>query len=418
MHYQTDQINETSKPFSPKAVKRSGRGIRQTAQSVGFAATILGSSTVEQRDAIDYCMKKASVWWPSQIRVDVLVNFSSLGGPRVLGRGRPTAYWQMERFIYPVALAEAVYNRTFNTGKNETEDVIREENYDVYIALNSDTQWHTGTTDSSQLDVRKYDLVTVCLHELMHGLFMTGGNLIVNKQDNSKGSTNEAYEASLFEEQFMGRFDGFMADANGCSVVTGYKDTREWLGAAFTGNNLWLANGEGRKIARLFAPMPFKPGSSLYHLSMATYGADGSSNDLMTPEISAGYKQHDIGPVVREIMSMVIDRSQMSAKICPNIGAPVADNTFVDGGSGNFDNGGSGSSTNQTGFTINFGAVTISGWIIVGVAVGIVVTIFASAFVVRAVVVKTTTKPSVPPRRIPRSDRVEMASCGNTTGMV
>lgn len=414
-HYHIHQPSSKTKVYKITTSRQS-----ETLRA-GFQVVIIGNSTFAQRRSIDLCMEKASIWWPSNIRVDVLVNFSTVGGPRVLGSARPTSNWEIDGIIYPVALAEALTNTTLNQSPSNSSTGEISDHYDVYMTLNSAAKWFTSFDQRAVPEAMSYDLQTVCLHEVIHGLFMTGGNLVVNQQT---GSGN--YIATLFNPRFIGRFDAFMANENGCSVIVGYSNNSQYLGSALTGNNLWFADYNGNKIARLHAPKPYIVGSSLYHLSEATYGVDVSSNnDLMTPVIGTSYTQHEIGEVVKKMLDIVFDMNQGHAKNCNNIGPPVDDDSIIEGGgaSNNGDGSGNGGGAegtddqNQSGFFISLGTMRISGWIIVGAAIGIVLTIFSGAFIVRSIIVSST-KRRMPARMVPRQDRVEMVSNGNTTGMI
>lgn len=385
--------------------------------SARFNATVTGDATFGRRRAINYCMQLAEGWWPSPILVDVLVNFSTVGGARVLGSAKPTSSWNIDGSIYPVALAEAVSNQTLNAGSGASSII---EAYDIIMTLNTATNWYEGV--DGRPTVMTYDLVTVCLHEIIHGLFMSGGNLGVGT-----GIDGVSYIGYYINDAIAGRFDSFMVNSAGCNI-RGYEEQPLQLGAALTGNNLWFATPMGERIARLHAPRPYVRGSSLYHLSEAAYGAGNGNNDLMTPIIGSSYAQHNIGPVLQAILEIIMDTRSPSAPMCTNIEPPLADNSTVEGGGAGGDNNGatdgfgtdSNDGTNareEAGFYITLGTIQVSGWILIGAGVGLFVAIFVTVFAVRAIIV-TSKRKRTPARIVPRDERIRVVQQGNAGEMV
>lgn len=384
--------------------------------NAGFFATIVGGATIRQRRAINYCMDLAKGWWPSRVMVEVIVNFSAVGGSRVLGSARTTSSWDIDGYIYQVALAEAITGQPLN---GEGGDETGESQYDVAMTLNTEAPWYDGV--DAKPPSMTYDLVTVCLHELVHGLFMSGGNLGIGR-----GADGISYIGYYANDALEGRFDAFMANSAGCNI-RGYMNSPLQLGAVLTGNNLWFAAPTGERVARLYAPHPYVRGSSMYHLSEAAYGADNEEDDLMTPIISSGYSQHNIGPVARSILQVILDTSSSSALVCEIIEPPVADNTTIEGGGARTPDSPSGSGgdsggTNDdeesgNGFFFTLGNKKISGWVLVGAGCGIFLSIFIITLTVRAVVTAAARR-KAPPRRVQRGDRLQVAQGGNVGGMV
>ena len=62
------------------------------------------------------------------------------------------------RVFYPVALAEKIAGKSLNTDLEG----------DLVLTINSSVNWYMGT--DGQTPKTKYDLVTVVLHEVCHGL--------------------------------------------------------------------------------------------------------------------------------------------------------------------------------------------------------------------------------------------------------
>lgn len=364
-----------------KEMPRDNVTLRQS--ETQFLPTFIGEVSNSQKQAIQYCMALASETWDSSIPVTVRVNFSDMGNNLLLGSAQPSRSWIVNEFICPVALAEAVVAEDLNVNLPD------QSSFDILMTLNTRAKWYDGT--DAKTPRGHFDLVTVCLHEIHHGLFMTGGNIGIRRNP-----VDQSYHAVFFRENVGGRFDAFMANQDDCQI-SAYSDSPQHLGTVLTGNNLWFSS-EGERIGRLHAPTPFISGSSLYHLSESTYGFSGDDNDLMTPAIGSNYGQHNVGTIISQIQALMLDiDAKPGAKQCATVNAPVIDNTPIiqpnpnpngEGGENVFTCG-------DEGFRIALGSQCINGWIIVGAGVGGFVLILVAAISVSSVV---STRHSKSPR--------------------
>lgn len=315
-----------------------------------FSYTLSTTATAPIKKSLTHCMSLASTLWQSSVPVSVRINITDFGISNLLGTARPSSNQLIDgKTIAPVALAEAISGRKLNGGT-----------WHIVMTLNGGANWYTGI-DGKPMG---FDLVTVCLHELYHGLFISSGNIGV-----SRGRTG--YNG-VFYREINGRFDEFMGNSEGC-WIRGYARNTSLLGRALTGNNLWFVTGS-EKIARLHAPTPYKSGSSIYHLSEVEYGI--GDNDLMTPSIVMNYAQHDIGSVVRSMQRLILDLKSR-ARECENIGEPQVEEEVVGGGGG----GEEGDAKKNGGFVVKLGGQEISGWILVGGGVGGLVLVVVATFV-------------------------------------
>ncbi|MBK8497682.1 MAG: hypothetical protein IPL52_02405 [Flavobacteriales bacterium] len=194
---------------------------------------------------------------------------------------------------YATALANSLTGFEFNPGED-----------DINIYLNSGTNWYTGTDGNTPAG--QYDLVSVALHELGHGIGFVG----LAKKVGSEGSFG-LLQASDFaplittfpwpeQDTLPGIFDRFPACAYPGDAGR-FAESVGPLGSFFTCNQLTLngANRTGREwrwLIRIYAPSTFALGSSCVHLNEATYPA-GNPNEFMTPFSSAGHSNHWPGPI-------------------------------------------------------------------------------------------------------------------------
>lgn len=170
---------------------------------------------------------------------------------------------------YPAALAHTIRGTRSN------------ENADFEIELNSlVSDWYAG--DDGQPPGDQYDLVTVVLHEIAHGLGMDSGMGVVN------GLAVASPTA----------FDALLTLRDGTKV---YTRPLASLIAVLTGDEVLLSGpsvilAAGGSAPRVHAPSPFEAGSSIGHF----HSFHGFSDDdgLMVSQVFNGWAYHDPGPML------------------------------------------------------------------------------------------------------------------------
>lgn len=402
MNFSSPSTTLLDNPGSDRS-HNSRQAARQSSST--FSASIVGSASSAHKNAVNFCMELAEKNWVSDVGVTVKVSFSDLGDTLILGTAQPSRNWIVNNYICPVALAEAVVQEELNSGNSG------DAKFDILMTLNSRANWYLGTDANPPSS--QYDLVTVCLHEVYHGLFMSGGNIGI-----SINQADLSYSAIFLRETASGRFDSFMANQDGCNI-TAYKDNPSNLGTVLTGNNLWFVS-ESERIGKLYAPRPYTPGSSLYHLSEADYAEDGDNNDLMTPAIGSRYGQHNPGPIIQRIQDLILDfEGRPGADSCTAVNPPEIDDTPIDQGSGDGSDPSKSNEGEASGFTVKIGETTVSGWVLIGAAAGAVVAILLVSFTIRAVLSskrKNSARKERPRRRV--MDTVIFADGGNEGSIV
>jgi hypothetical protein len=180
---------------------------------------------------------------------------------------------------YPVPLAEALSGKELNAGE-----------YDIDLSINSKINWYYGVDAKAQTG--KYDLVTVLMHEIAHGLGFSSSMSIVN--NDTQGQYGQSGSAFVF--------DVFMQDSGKVKLTnTGiYGNPSLDLKKTLTSNALYFG-AKNPKLAnalpRLYAPSPFKDGSSFSHFDESTYPA-GTANSLMSPSIRAAEVNQNPGDLL------------------------------------------------------------------------------------------------------------------------
>ncbi|MBO0932802.1 T9SS type A sorting domain-containing protein [Fibrella aquatilis] len=201
----------------------------------------------------------------------------------VLGSARPATYIyspdgsQKVTSYYPIALAEKISRRALNSP----------DSADIVANFSSNNNWYLG------LDARPgpgtTDLVTVVLHELGHGLGFTG---LIRGDGTSR----------LADKLRTTVFDQFIENNPGVKIADPQTfTTATTLFNQLVGQNLYLNGPVLRQKtgdrAKLYAPITYSDGSSLYHLDESTFRL-GDANSLMTPIINNAEAIHNPGPIV------------------------------------------------------------------------------------------------------------------------
>jgi len=215
----------------------------------------------------------------TSVTIEVEANWTVLD-EGVLGSAGPNTIWTSfsgapENHYYPSALADQLHGSDLDP--NEP---------DINANFNSDFDWYLGTDGNPPND--QYDLLSVVLHELGHGLgFISTKNY-------------EIGEGSLGIDDIPYTYDTYLTLGAGGGLLIDITDPTD-LGDAFTSDNVYT-NSPGATDAlsgvfpRHFAPSEYAGGSSISHWNESTF-EPGNMNSLMTPQIGPGEAILDPGPI-------------------------------------------------------------------------------------------------------------------------
>ena len=220
----------------------------------------------------------------SSVDITVSATWGRSASSYVLGSARPGSYFA--GFIgapdstlwYPSALANAL------AGKDLDRD-----NPEIIIQVNSEANWNERGDDQPRSS--EYDLESVILHEVAHGL----GFLSTDVYDNFFGY------GSLDQPT---PFDAYVQTPDGRRLADIPTPSLE-LGKVLTSPLFWIgengkrANG-GEKI-KMYTPAIYEPGSSVSHLDETTFSKSGP-DAVMTPNLDAGEVFHQPGPLLLAMM--------------------------------------------------------------------------------------------------------------------
>lgn len=181
---------------------------------------------------------------------------------------------------YAAALANALAGKDIDPTAPELE-----------ITITSDAPWYYGT--DGKCPPKSYDLESVILHEMGHGLGFISGNYY--DQYSGYGRIDQPTPFDAYAQLPDGRR---LADMPSPSIETGKALTSPLY---WSGENAIKANN-GIKPP-LYAPSIYEPGSSVSHLDERTFSQSGA-NSVMTPNLDSGEVFHLPGSL---LLAMIDD---------------------------------------------------------------------------------------------------------------
>ncbi|WP_436517539.1 T9SS type A sorting domain-containing protein [Ekhidna sp. To15] len=260
-----------------------------TTQTSTFEVEYVGF-TDEAKAAFQHAVDIWSSILSSDVTIRITANWELLG-PGVLGSAgsngsaRNFAGAPLQNIDYPIALAEKLARRDLNSTFAP----------DINARFSSGIDWYYGLDGNPSAG--EYDLVSVVLHEIGHGLGIAG----------SFGSNvaTQIADHSLFTG-FPRIYDTYLYSGNNLIIDRNIYDSQSAIYQVTTSGNVTF-NSEiakarnGAFFPPIFSPSPYNPGSSISHLDESTYPA-GDPNSLMTPQIGQAEAIHDPGDVLYGIM--------------------------------------------------------------------------------------------------------------------
>lgn len=284
---QTMASNGPATSMAPRAALPHARVVAPAAQPVStFKVNYTGFTPAAKaafQVAVDYWAGTLS----SSVPITVNATFIDLGDETdegiTLGQAGPVTlrrdfvHASAPQTFYPGALA----NRQAGYDLDPTRaDMVAE------FTSNPGASWYFGT-DALPAPTQ-LDFVSVVMHELAHGLGFFGSMEVDSSGIGSYGFSG-----------YPVIFDRFARRGVTNKSLLSYANNSKSLGQQLVSGDVYFKGAVTPK-SRLYAPIPYEPGSSFSHLDEDVYGPT-DPNALMTPRIGYGEGAKSAGPITLDI---------------------------------------------------------------------------------------------------------------------
>jgi len=194
--------------------------------------------------------------------------------------------------FYPVALAEKISGQNLNGDDPE-----------IFTQFSSLTNWHYNPNTTPPPGT--FDLVTVVLHEIGHGLGISGSFSVTGGQGQvgvQSTGVPIAYDVPIENG----------VNANLIETITSPSVN---MATQLTSQNLFF-DSQTSTTPKLYAPAAFSGGSSISHLDETTY--NGSANSLMTPFVAPVEQMHNPGIALNMLQDLGWENVRINHQPLPN----------------------------------------------------------------------------------------------------
>jgi hypothetical protein len=279
---------------------------RDAARSATIEVTYNGF-TPQARTAFQYAVEIWERHISSSVPIRIEANYVDLGpavdGSQVIGSAGPPVVFSFQgsphpSTWYPPALANAIAGQR----------VSQTQQIDIRASFNNQVQWYHGTDGNTPIG--QFDMVTVVLHEIGHGIGFFGSFRVDDGDDTDRDDCPGVGVNYGCWGYATGQgavwpvvFDRYVMDAQGRQLINTsvYPNPSLQLGQMLRSGEVEFRGestdfiAEGAPVS-LYSPANFEPASSIAHLDEATYPA-GDINSLMTPRIARAEAIHTPGPI-------------------------------------------------------------------------------------------------------------------------
>ncbi len=256
-------------------------------------ARVLATSTIQVTyvdfpDAAKTAYEKAMSLWSKYLYssqpIKIKATWTSLSSGVLAVTGATRIYKNFQNapyqnVWYPASLAEAI------SGKN-----LNDNDFEIEMKINSNMNWYYGIDGKSQAG--KFDLITVVMHEIAHGLGFSSSFKLVNSSTQGQyGQSGSNYIYDMFLQNA-----GKIKLTN--SGVFGNPSTD--LKTALTGNAIYFGlrnSSYANFLPKLYAPSAFNEGSSISHFDESYY-PQGNPNSLMSPNVRSAEVNQNPGDLL------------------------------------------------------------------------------------------------------------------------
>ena len=272
----------------PSVQRFSESYILTAPETANITVVYSGTWTAPAMTAFQFAVDIWETQITSGVTIEVVAEWRNLGNPLILGSARAYDYWEdfpgapVANTWYPYPLANKLAGSDLDPA-----------NPDILASFNSArSDWYFGTDANPPLT--EFDLVSVVLHEIGHGLGFAGSMVV------SGGVGSWGFGSGL---PFI--YDRFTENGSGQSLWQDFPNNSAALANQLTGGDIFFDGpntnpANGGSPAGLYAPGTWQQGSSYSHLDEVF---NGTPNALMTYSLNNGEANHAPGPVMLGIFA-------------------------------------------------------------------------------------------------------------------
>ncbi len=280
----SDEINESFTPPPDSFLLKSAKSAKCNivVNYVNFPE--------EAKKAFEYAVSIYEQNISSTVPIVISATWESLDG-NILAKGGSSSFHKdfnsaiVPNVYYPVALVEKLSGKAWNDEKDA----------DIVCSFDSKRPWYFGSDGNTPRT--KYDFVTVVLHEITHGLGISG---FLNVEDglgkiNTPGNNPSIYDYFIFNLQNQRISDNSYFPSPSSQLLQ-----------QLTSNNLNFTCVDDCNFtkAEIYAPSKWNSGVSIYHLKN-TSTCSNSKRELMSSSIKKGEAIHTPGENIFHIFSEI-----------------------------------------------------------------------------------------------------------------
>lgn len=251
----SDKVNEVYVSQNENAVN-----LKSGAITCAFNITY-NNFPEEAKRAFEYAL---SIWEKSiasPVTINIQANWEVLSDSE-LGTGKPSVFYRnfkgapLPDIYYPVALVEKFAGRDFN----KTDDP------DIVCTFNKNKPWYFGT--NGKTPVNQYDFVTAVMHELGHGVGISGFFKTVDgvAQFGNSSNTPSIYDYFIFNKSNQRIADKSIFPCPSAELTKQLTSNLLNINYSTTDNQF--------KSAAVYAPNTWVNGISIYHIKSENLEAE------------------------------------------------------------------------------------------------------------------------------------------------
>ena len=245
----------------------------------------------EAKVAFEYAV---SIWERSiysSVPINIHARWESLT-ENMLGHGKPSLFYRnfkstpQANIYYPVALVEKITGKEYNSPADP----------DISCSFNNLKSWYFGI--NGKTPETQYDFVTAVLHEIGHGLgisgFFTNENGVAKY--NNVSNSPSVYDYFVFNNNQQRIADKVLFPSPSTEL------TKQLTSNALVFN--YSTENNEKPNASIYAPSTWANGMSIYHLKKTDFTV-GSPNELMNAHAYKGEAIHNPGSKTLQVLSEI-----------------------------------------------------------------------------------------------------------------